>query len=192
MPWYPCQLIKRTTTNVAGVTTTNNIYKPPTTLLSADLLPCYLQPCIYARDLIAAAQHGAIATKTGTETRSRNGWQLLTSTSSTIPNNRVASDPHTGYVNKPWPRIHQPRLSSSDQENPPPIPEVPASSITNWDIWILTPIPTLPVKWWNFWKATWEKFTNILNLKASTLPIPTSDLDAAYSTWCSTIINSQL
>ena len=45
-----------------------------------------------------------------------------------------------------------------------------------------------PVKRWNFRKADWVTFTELLNTAASQLPSPTSDPNTAYSSWYSAII----
>ena len=55
----------------------------------------------------------------------------------------------------------------------------------------IKPIPTKPVKRWNFRKARWDQFTNLVDSGTDSLPPPTSsDPDLAYSAFCKLIIRA--
>ena len=52
----------------------------------------------------------------------------------------------------------------------------------------IQPVPTRPVKRWNFRKADWAKFEATLDSSATKLPSASSHPDTAYSAWCNTIL----
>ena len=137
-----------------------------------------------------AAPHGATLQPTQTETHSRIGPQHPVSNFYLTPSNQTAFTRKVEHYVKPRSCIrksqrslipsHYPgSLSYRSQHRPSLItPDNP-----------IKPIPTKPVKRWNFRKARWDQFTNLVDSGTDSLPPPTSsDPDLAYSAFCKLII----
>ena len=179
-------------TQIEGVTAIN-VYKPPTSRLHADSIPAFGPPCIYSGGFNCRSTTWGYSTTNPDGTTledwaSASGVQLLY-----YPKKRdsfnsgrwnTTSNPVLAFVNLNGPipqRIILDLFPKSQHR--PSIIIIPDSPIE--------PVQTKPVKRWNFRKANWDQFTNLVDSGTDSLPTPiSSNLDNAYSALCKLLIRS--
>ena len=175
-----------TATEMEGVTIIN-VYKPPSTKMDTIALPYFSHPCIYAGDF------NYHRTTWGYRSTSASGEAHADWASASRLN--LLHDPkqpdsfhtrrwNTG-TNRPWPCIcksgarplpHRTILEPFPKSQHRPLAIQPINPIQ--------PLTTKPVLRWNFRKACWEQFTNLIESVVDALPDASSNLDTAYYTFC--------
>ena len=166
------------------------MYKPPGTRLSMESLPQYQQPCIYAGDFNCHSTTWGYSS-TNTDGTTLEQWASYTDVTLLYDYKQprsfcsaqwgTSSNPDLGFANLGTcaSRRVLERFPKSQHR-----PSIIGSSTT------INEVPTRHVNRCNFRKADWAKFTDRLNSAANKLPGPTSELNTAYNTWCSTIIST--
>ena len=171
-----------------------NVYKPPPIRLPVSDLPVFPHPCLYAGDF--NCQH----VDWGYDANSVDGECLVgwanTNNLSLLHNQKDAASFHSGRWNistnpyiafvsvdsdSRFPDRHVLEEFRRSQHRP--------SLIT--PLRFARPVPSKPVKQWNFRKAKWSLYITLANKLTRTLPPPDSpDMDQAYQCFCNAISNA--
>ena len=187
----PNSAVEWAATQIEGVSITN-VYKPPTARLLVDTIPAFDAPCIYAGDFnCRSTTWGYTSTNPDGDAledwASASGVQLLFDPKQpdSFHSGRwnTTSNPDLAFANLKGPSPHRTILDPFPRSQHRPSLITPDNPIK--------PIPTKPVKRWNFRKARWDQFTNLVDSGTDSLPPPTSsDPDLAYSDFCKLIIRA--
>ena len=168
-----------------------SVYKPPLIRLQVSDLPVFPHPCLYAGDF--NCQHA----DWGYNAKSADGKCLIgwanTNNLVLLHNPKNAASFHSGRWNTS--NYHDLAFVSIDSDSRLPdrhvLKKFPRSQhrpslITS--LRLARPLPSKPVKRWNFRKAKWSHYITLTNKLARTLPPPDSpDMDHAYQCFCNAI-----
>ena len=168
-----------------------NVYKPPPTRLQASDLPVFPHPCLFAGDfncLHADWDHGAHSV----DGECLAGWASINSLA-LFYNPKDSACLHSGR----WNSGTNPDLAFASAESDNRLPDrhvlekFPKSqhrpSLITPPRFAL-PMPSMPVKRWNFHEAKWRYHRALTNKFAKTLLPPDSpDVDQVYQDFCNII-----
>ena len=169
-----------------------NIYKPPSFRLQPNTLPIFSAPCIYAGDFNShSTSWGYSSTNPDgfalEDWSSTAGVQLLFDPKQ--PDSfhscrwNTTSNPDLAFVNFQGPSPHRIILDPFPKSQHRPSLLIPVNPVR--------PVTTKPVKRWNFRKADWKKFSNLVDEAVCNLPPPTPrGTDQAYSDFCNILIKA--
>ena len=178
-------------TEVEGITIIN-VYKPPPFRLQPDSLPVFNGPCLYAGDF------NCRSTTWGYSSTNPDGDALEDWASAS--GMRLLYDPkqpdsfHSGR----WNTTSNPDLAFVNLDGPDPVRVIldhfPKSQHRPSLITAASPIsciPSKPVKRWNFRKADWTRFKDLVDQGVNSLPPASScDLNHSYSSLCDLLIRA--
>ena len=168
-----------------------NVYKPPPIRLQVPDLPVFPHPCLYAGDF--NCQH----VDWGYDANSADGECLVGWANNNnlvlLHNPKDAASLYSGRWNTSTnPDLAFVRIDSDSRlpdrqilekfprSQPRPLLITPPRSAR--------PVPSKPVKRWNFHKAKWGHYITLTNKLARTLPPPDlPDMDQAYQCFCNAI-----
>ena len=178
-------------TQIEGVTVIN-VYKPPTTRLLEDSIPFFDQPCMYAGDFNCQSTTWGyrLTTPDGSaleDWASASGVHLLYDPKEpdSFHSGRwnTSTNPDLAFVNLSGPSPHRSVLDPFPKSQHRPSLIVPDNPVTQ--------ISSRPVKRWNFRKANWNQFKDLVDAGTDDLPLPANEnLDRAYAAFCKLLINS--
>ena len=171
-----------------------NIYKPPPSCMSPLTLPTFPSPSLYAGDF--NCQH----IDWGYSTTSSDGELLADWAANNhlalLYNPKEAASFHSGR----WGTGTNPDLAFASVDTDSSLPDrrvlekFPRSQHRPSLITapkLVAPIPSAPVKRWNFRKADWNQYCLLTNKSTRELPPPdTTNVDEAYQDFCNTIISA--
>ena len=172
-----------------------NVYKPPPSRLTPTAIPVFPHPSLYAGDF--NCHH----TDWGYNTINNDGESLA----AWAANNNLAliHDPKgaASFFSGRWNTGTNPDLAfaSDDSDNRQPdrrvLEKFPRSqhrpSLITAPM-LATPVPSKPVKRWNFRKADWEYYCFLTNEVTQYLPSPhTTNVDEAYQDFCDAITSAE-
>ncbi len=168
------------------------MYKPPPSHLQVDSFPVFDTPCIYAGDFNCHSTTWGYST-TNPDGDALEYWASMAGLQLLFDPKQPASflsgrwntksKPDLAFTDIKGATLHRIILDSFPKSHHRPSLIIPENPIQ--------PIPTKPVKRWNFRKANWVKFANMVDKETSTLPKPDpQNLNSAYSAFCDLFIRA--
>ncbi len=177
--------------HIEGVTVVN-VYKPPASHLQVDSFPVFDTPCIYAGDFNCHSTTWGYST-TNPDGDALEYWASMAGLQLLFDPKQPASflsgrwntksNPDLAFTDIKGATLHRIILDPFPKSHHRPSLIIPENPIQ--------PIPTKPVKRWNFRKANWVKFANMVDKETSTLPKPDpQNLNSTYSAFCDLFIRA--